>query len=390
MGKGVPFMKTKRNYHGSPLNEKGCKEAVAILGLDDDLERYREQRADIWSYTPLIPDEYPTQIDPGIPFDYRDEDRIDNRTAFGRALKAIADTNIKKGVPVCALDCDLASSVKTDTFAKAYPEYFFQGGIQEHNTATVAGAISLRGVLTFFADFGVFGIDETFNQQRLNDMNMTNLKLILTHVGLDVGQDGKTHQCIDYIGLSRGLFGFKTIVPADPNQVDRVIRYIVCRKGNFMVAMGRNRWPLIKRPDGSHFFGNGYKFEYGRMDIVEEGDEIAIITYGGMLSRAIAIRERLLRKGISVAVVNMPCVNEVDKKVMERYLSMPIIVTYEDHNVYTGIAPVVGDYLLKRGYQGRFDAFGVKNYGASGETDELYRMEGLDVDSMERAILDIF
>ena len=90
--------------------------------------------------------------------------------------------------------------------------------MQEHNTATVSGALSAMGIVTFFADFGVFGMDETYNQQRLNDINQTNLKLILTHCGLDVGQDGKTHQCIDYIGLARNLYGFKPVVPADANQ----------------------------------------------------------------------------------------------------------------------------------------------------------------------------
>jgi len=126
----------------------------------------------------------------------------------------------KDGVlPIVVFDCDLASSTKTANFAKQYPSHFFQGGIQEHNTATIAGAISTLGFLSFFADFGVFGVDETYNQHRLNDINETNLKLICTHNGLDVGEDGNTHQCIDYVGVMRNLFGFKSsslLIPTKP------------------------------------------------------------------------------------------------------------------------------------------------------------------------------
>ena len=148
-------------------------------------------------------------IDPGTPFTYTNEEKVDNRSAFGKALKDLADRNIDEGSIICVFDCDLAGSVKPAHFAEAYPQYFFQGGIQEHNTATAAGALSTDGFVTFFADFGAFGIDETYNQQRLNDINKTNLKLILTHVGLDVGQDGKTHQCVDYVSLANNLHNLK-------------------------------------------------------------------------------------------------------------------------------------------------------------------------------------
>ena len=130
------------------------------------------------------------------------------------------------GRPVCVLDCDLASSVKSSDFAKAFPDHFFQGGVQEHNTATVAGALSTMGIVSFFADFGAFGMDETYNQQRLNDINKTNLKLVLTHLGLDVGQDGKTHQCIDYIGLGEEPLPFQAHRAGGPEPGRPRVRYV--------------------------------------------------------------------------------------------------------------------------------------------------------------------
>ncbi|HOE18613.1 MAG TPA: transketolase [Syntrophorhabdaceae bacterium] len=386
MGNGVPFMENKEKYHGSPLNEKEYKEAVAVLGVEDGIDRYREVRKGAPTFKGAY-EEPAMTIDAGVPFSYANEDKIDNRTAFGKALKDMADRNIGKGQAVCAFDCDLASSVKTGDFAKAYPGYFFQAGIQEHNAATISGALSTTGILTFFADFGVFGIDETYNQHRLNDINRSNLKLMLTHVGLDVGPDGKTHQCVDYIGLAGSLYRFKVIVPCDPNQTDRAVRYAAQQEGNFLVAMGRNRWPVILDGGGKPVYGDGYVFEYGRMDIFGEGQAGAIITYGGMLAKALQIQEGLRKKGVSVVVVNMPCVREIDAAAMEKIMKVPVIVTYEDHNVHTGIAPFLAQHLLKSGYKGRMESFGAKTYGTSGDTEEVLKLEGLDVESMTEAFL---
>ena len=385
MGNGVPFMENKEKYHGSPVSEAEYKDAMAALGLENSLEYYREKRKGTWTFQPLR-SKIDVDIDAGEPFTYREADKIDNRTAFGKALKDIADRNIPSGRLVSAFDCDLASSVKTSDFAKAYPDQFFQGGIQEHNTATAAGALSAAGVLTFFADFGVFGIDETYNQQRLNDINETNLKTVITHVGLDVGPDGKTHQCVDYIGLARGLYRTKVIVPCDPNQTDRVIRYVAGTQGNFIVATGRNRWPVMDKDDGEPFFAGPYVFEYGRMDIMADGKDGAIIVYGGLVSKALAVRQKLADKGKAFAVVNMSCVDEIDEAVMAKLAVLPCIVTYEDHNVMTGIVPVVTASLLRHGYKGIFTSFGATSYGASGETDEVLAGQGLDVESMVKAI----
>jgi transketolase len=322
----------------------------------------------------------------GEPFTYRNEDKIDNRTAFGKALKDLGDKNINKGQLVCAFDCDLASSVKTADFAKAYPDYFFQSGIQEHNTATIAGALSTAGILTFFADFGVFGIDETYNQHRLNDINKTNLKLVTTHLGLDVGPDGKTHQCIDYIGLTSNLYHFKVIIPCDPNQTDRAVRYASREKGNFLIGTGRNRWPVLYREDGTPLFGEGYSFEYGKMDVIREGHDGAIVSYGGMVDRAIKISEEFAKKEITLKVVNMPCVRALDEEMLGELAKLAFICTYEDHNINTGIAPFLAQHLLRLHYKGRMESFGVKDYGPSGETDEVMAAEGLDVESMIKAL----
>ena len=385
IGNGIPFMEGKEEYHGRALNDKEYPEALAHLKAEDDLPRYKEARKGTWSKT-FTAKQAEGSLIAGAPFTYSDADGLDNRSAFGKTLKDLGDKNITGGRLLCAFDCDLASSVKTSDFGKAFPGYFFQGGVQEHTVATIAGAISTTGVVPFFADFGVFGVDETYNQHRLNDINKTNLKVVVTHVGLDVGQDGKTHQCVDYIGLARNLYRFKIIMPADPNQVDRAVRYAAVTNGNFLICTGRSKWPVIKNEAGAPFFAGGYEFKYGSMDVVREGTDAAVITYGGMLGRALAVREQLLKEGMSLKVVNMACVSDVDAAVMAGLLSLKAVVTYEDHNPATGIMPLVAYYLLQHAYRGKVESFGVKQYGKSGDTEELLKGEKLDIDSMTEAL----
>jgi transketolase len=391
MGKGVSFMEGKEEFHGRALTLQEYKEAIRELGVEDDLDRYRQIREK--GTLPYPGRKYPAEtlsIQTGNPRNYEKDQKLDNRSAFGNALLDIAKANVREDspLPVAVFDCDLASSVKTAGFAKQFPGHFFQGGIQEHNTATIAGAASALGLVSFFADFGVFGVDETYNQHRLNDINDTNLKLICTHTGLDVGEDGKTHQCIDYVGVMQNLFGYKIIIPADPNQTDRVIRYLANTYGNFLVTMGRSAIPILLTEAGIPFFGPSYEFRYGRADLVRNGKDAAIITTGGMVHRAIQAHQELREKGVEVQVINISCLSELDGEAVLKAAKTGVIITYEDHHIQTGLGSLIANFLAGRGLGIRFRKLGATHYNSSGKPDELYRMQGLDVGSLVQAVME--
>ena len=389
MGKGISFMEDKFEFHGVALSLDQCKAALSELGFDDNLDKYFTQMEEKRkkSFAEIPNRERAVEkinIITGKPHTYTQKEKIDNRSAFGNALEDLGRLNLshQDSTLIAVLDCDLIGSVKTGKFAAAYPDNFFQAGIQEHNTATVAGALSVDGIVTFFADFGVFGVDETYNQQRLNDINQTNLKLICTHNGIEVGQDGKTHQCIDYVGVINNLYGYKIIIPADPNQTDRIIRYIASVWGNFLVGMGRSSGPIILTEDGRPLFGDGYQFCYGRADKVREGNQAAIISMGGMLSYAVQASEILKKKGYQVQVINVSCLTDLDKEVLEEAAQTGAIVTYEDHNVNTGLGSAVANFLAENSLNLRFKKMGARAYAGSGDPAELFKMQGLDVDSL--------
>lgn len=385
MGKGVSFMEGNVAFHGKALSLEQYRRAMEELGLEDDLEVYRKMREEFRPSEPAKPGFPQPAVDPGESRTYGPEVQTDNRTAFGRALVDIADRN--PDLPMAALDCDLAPSVKTDQLWREHPHRFFEAGVQEHSTAIIAGTLSVGGVLTFFADFGVFGVDETFNQHRLSDINGTNLKLVCTHLGLDVGEDGKTHQCTDYLGVLRNLFGFKIIIPADPNQTDRAIRYAARTSGNFFVGMGRSKVPVILDEEGEPLFGEGYEFEYGRVNVVREGEDGAVFAMGPMVHRAVRAWEMLKGQGVKVRVLNVPCPTDPDREAVRRAAETGLVVTYEDHHIDTGLGSSVALVLAEEGLSPKFVRMGIRTYGGSGKPDELFASQGLSPEDLVRTVI---
>jgi len=387
MGKGVSFMENDEQFHGKALTESQCKQALDELGLEYDLEGYKEMRDNFALPKIQIAKIKKPKADLGNFHIYEKGEEVANRNAFGNALADLARSN-KDKVEFAVFDCDLAGSVRTSGFAKENPDKFYQGGIQEHNTAVVAGAMSKEGIITFYSDFGVFGVDETYNQQRLNDINHTNLKLVTTHVGLDVGEDGKTHQCIDYIGIMRNLFGFKIIIPADANQTDRVIRYIASHYGNFLVPIGRSKTKIILDENGGIFYDENFTFQYGKSDKLRDGDDATIIATGVMVEKALMVCNILKKSGINVSVWNLSCISDISKEDLESVASTGYIFTYEDHNINTGLGSIVSEKLVEYGIQCKLVKFGVTRYGVSGKNKEVYRMKGLDTESIAQTIIE--
>jgi transketolase len=378
MGKGVSFMENKEKFHGSTLSEEMLQQALEELGAENDFDRYKELRANA-KFEHNKKNKKPTfDFDTGKPTTYTG--KTDNRSAWGNAIADIAGKNPEKHIAV--FDCDLQGSVKTNDFEKNMPSGFFQSGIMEHHTAVAAAALSKTGIQTFFADFGVFGVDETFNQHRLSDINETNLKIITTHVGLDVGEDGKTHQCIDYLGLMKNLYGFKTIIPGDPNQTDKVIRYITNEYGNFLIPMGRSKLDILKDDSEEIIFGDNYEFIYGKADKLREGTSAAMFVTGTLAGNALKIADRLKESGISLQVWNISCPNVLDEAALKEAVRTGNVFTYEDHNVNTGLGNSIADKLMQMGLMCKFVKFGVEDYALSGKSSDVYKHCKLDVESI--------
>ncbi|MDY3868172.1 MAG: transketolase C-terminal domain-containing protein, partial [Pyramidobacter sp.] len=324
-------------------------------------------------------------LDLGTPATYGCADKTDNRSAFGKALADVGERSSSKegSTPILVFDCDLAGSVKTDGFMKKCPDRFIQCGIQEHSTSTVAGAASAAGTVAVWADFGVFGLAEAYNQQRMNDINHTNEKLVLTHVGLDVGEDGMTHQCIDYVSLMSDFFGWKLVVPVDPNQTDRATRWALGHPGNVCLAMGRSKMlPVCE--NGKPVFDSD--FTYGEVKKVRSGSDVSIIALGAMTARALRAAELLSAAGISAAVYAVSCPLAIDEATLREAFQASAVVTVEDHNVNSGMGALWLSRAAELGLSSRCLRLGVSRYGDSGPSEEVYAAMGLSADGIASRI----
>ena len=384
MGKGVSFMEHKADYHGRALTEKEMEQALPEITLArplDELKRLREEPLD--EGLPAHAWNFP-QVDPGEARVYAPDKLTDNRSGFGQALLDVAQHN--PGVPFAVFDCDLAGSVKTAAFGQAFPDNFFQAGITEHNTAAMAGAASTQGVVSVFAGFGMFGIDETYNQQRLNAINRAHMKLFCTHIGVDVGEDGKTHQCIDYLGLMRNLEGYHVVIPCDPNQTDRATRWALSHPGNVLVGMGRSKTPVITDLDGRACFTD-QDFVYGQAHQLRSGKDATVFALGAMSAPALKAWGLLQDKGLAVTVVGISCPLAIAPAEIRAAASRGPVFVVEDHLEHTGLASQIAYLAATNAIAIELVPVGVRGFPPSGPSPSCLSCFGLDARGIASRIM---
>jgi transketolase len=388
MGKGISFMENLAKYHGSPLKPEQLEQALAELGVVNDFAEWQLKRQEPVRTNTIqsAPSLYP-EVAPGSPLVYEADKKTDNRSAFGNALKSLAEANNLPGSApkIVGVSCDLEGSVKMGGFRQHSPDAYIEAGIQEHHAAGMSGALSRENLVTFFSTFGAFAVSEVYNQNRLSDFNHTNLKVVATHVGLDVGEDGPTHQCIDYLGLMKNYFRFSVFMPADPNQTDRIIRHVAVSPGNCFVGMGRSITPIITDEDGKVFFGADYVFTPGKADWLRRGKDLTLITYGALVPSVLQAWELLRQEGVSAGVLNMASLLPLDEESLADAAKIGPLLTVEDHHVASGLGASAAVALIDRGISAKLKRLGVSHYASSGKPAELYADQGLDPQSIAAA-----
>ncbi|MFA7277477.1 MAG: transketolase [Candidatus Gracilibacteria bacterium] len=398
MGKGVSYMESeaeagKASWHGNAPSRELADKALSELVLSEEQTKMIADflagfggslREKIFS-SDVVKSGTPMEgFKSGTPREYAVTEKVDCRGAYGNALTDLAGLNGS----VVAMTADLAGSVKTDGVKKAFPERHIECGISEQHMVSAAGGLSLRGFIPFCSTFGAFMSSRAKDQARVNDINETNVKMVATHCGLSVGEDGPTHQAIDDISSFLGMYHTSVLEPADPNQCDRMIRAIASEYGNFYVRMGRAKVPTITREDDptKPFFGGDYEFRIGRADIIRTGKDVTIVASGPMVPRAIEVRE-LLKETIDVEILVVSSMKPFDHETLEKSAKKTgKILTLEDHNVACGLGMLVSQSLEDSGLSLPITHLGVRGYQLSGTADELYEIAGLGVKDIAKAV----
>ena len=393
MGKGIDYMeqewvKRKSTWHGNAPTPDQADQALSKLTLTPKEESLLVEFRKNIKWHPRLP-EFPASLSPveiktGIPVLYDTSIHTDCRTAYGQALLDLARHNRN----ILAMSADLRSSVMTKFVANELVDQHIECGISEQNMVSVAGGLSLSGFIPFCSTFGAFMTSRAKDQARVNDINRTNVKMVATHCGLSVGEDGPTHQAIDDSGSFLGLFNTMLIEPVDPNHTDRIIRYVASHYGNFYVRMGRHKVPVITGEDGSPFYDTNYKYEYGKCDLLREGNDITIAAMGPMVAEALMARERLKisRPGMSIEIIAVSSIKKFDHVLAASAAKTRKLITVEDHNTFSGLGSQIARHLLKEGIKlDKFHTIGLSEYQLSGKPAELYVKAGLCAEAIERA-----
>jgi transketolase len=286
------------------------------------------------------------------------------RVAFGRALARIgADPR------VVALDADLASSTNTKAFAERYPERFFQVGIAEGNMVGVAAGLALAGKIPFAASFACF-LTGRFEQIRVSvAYNRANVKLVGTHAGIGIGEDGYSQMGLEDVALMRALPNIVVVQPADAVETEQAVEYLARHEGPAYLRLTRQKVADVSPP--------GYRFEFGKAVVLREGHDLALAATGGVVGHALAAAELLAAEGVEAAVLNVHTLKPIDgDRLAEWGARAGGILTVEDHSVVGGLGSAAAEALAESGIPVR--RHGVRDFGESGSAEALYAKHGLD------------
>jgi len=302
---------------------------------------------------------------------------VATRDAYGEALLELG----KRRLDVVVLDADLSGSTKTGKFGKVFPERFFNLGVSEQDMIGMASGLSLTGKLPFASTFAVFETGRAWEQIRQTVCySNLNVKLVATHSGITVGEDGASHQAVEDIALMRVLPNMTVIVPADGLETVQVINAIADEYyGPVYVRLGRSKVPSV--------MPEKYRFRIGKAYTFYMGKDVTIIAAGIMVSMALEAAQMLRKFGIDAGVINMSTIKPLDTKtLLKAAKTSRILVTAEEHSVIGGLGSAVSEFLSEH-HPIQVVKIGMKDeFGCSGASEELLRFYGLTSDAIAKTI----
>ncbi len=305
--------------------------------------------------------------------------KVATRDAYGDALVSLG----KKRNDVVVLDADLSGSTKTSKFAKAFPERFFNIGIAEQDMVGTAAGLAIGGKLPFVSTFAVFATGRAWEQVR-QSVCYPNLsvKIVASHSGVTVGEDGGSHQSVEDIAVMRVIPNMTVIVPADGPETQQAIEAVAEYKGPCYVRVGRNKVPTL--------FGEDYKFKIGKAHVFHEGKDAAIIACGIMVAEAIKARDLLKAEGIDAGVINMSTIKPIDADaVIAAAKRCGSIVTAEEHSIIGGLGGAVAEVLAESA-PAPLVRVGVRDaFGTSGDQEALLKHYGISAEHIADAVKEV-
>ena len=300
-----------------------------------------------------------------------DVKKIATRDSYGNALKELAAEHDD----LIVFDADLAGATKTGVFKKAYPDRHFNCGIAESDMIGAAAGAATMGLVPFASSFAMFAAGRAFEQIR-NSVGYPhlNVKIGATHGGISVGEDGASHQCCEDFALMRSIPGMVVMCPSDDVEARAAVKAAYAHQGPVYLRFGRLAVPVFHEEEG-------FQFEIGKGEVLQDGSDVAIIANGLMVYEAIQAGEKLAEMGIHARIINMSTIKPLDEElVLKAARECGKIVTCEEHSVIGGLGEAVCSFLSET-CPTPVRRIGVNDqFGFSGPANEVLKAFGLCAD----------
>lgn len=297
------------------------------------------------------------------------------RLAFGETIAQLGELHQN----IVVLDADLSKSTMSNLFAKKFPERFFEMGIQEANMIGISAGLALSGKIVYACSFACF-ITGRYDTIRISvAYSKANVRIIGTHSGIGIGEDGTTQMGLEDISLMRSLPNFSVCQPCDEIETRQLIKYSVNHNGPIYIRLTRQNLDKI--------FDESYKFEFGKGVQLTDGNDAVIFSTGALTAEALKAAQILKNKGINLRVINIHTIKPIDKEIIIKSAKeCKLIFTAEDHNIIGGLGSAVSEVLTEN-FPAKLIRIGLPDvFGESGTPEALYKKYGFDSESLAKKI----
>jgi len=297
------------------------------------------------------------------------------RKSFGQALLELGSADER----IVVLDADLSKSTMSKMFADAHPDRFFEMGIQEANMIGAGAGLALAGKKPFICSFACF-VSGRYDTIRISvAYSEAPVRIVGTHAGIGIGEDGNSQMGLEDIGLMRGLPNMRVFQPADDIETKAVVRWMAENDVPSYIRLTRQNVLDVNPPD--------YRFQFGKAVRLVDGSDVTIIASGGTVCHAVDAAAALKKDGIDAGVVNIHTIKPIDADMIRSCAdSTGLIVTVEDHNIIGGLGSAVAEVVAEYG-SGRVFRHGLyDSFGESGTTEDLYRKYRLDAQGIAAVV----
>lgn len=302
-------------------------------------------------------------------------EKIATRDAYGDELLELG----KENPNIVVLDADLSKSTKTNVFKKVFPDRHINMGIAEANMMSTAAGLATCGKIPFASTFAVFASGRAWEQVRMSICYPElNVKVVATHGGITVGEDGASHQANEDIAIMRAIPNITVIVPADGIETKKAVRAIADYVGPVYMRLGRSGVPVI--------FDESYEFVIGKATIMRPGDDVTLFACGMMTAESLEAAEMLAAEGISAEVVNISTIKPIDADtILESVRKTGCAVASEEHSIIGGLGAAIAEVLID-GCPVPMERVGVPDtFTESGEPKALLKKYGMTPEDIVNA-----